>query len=138
MKTSVYDTPRIEWLDGAARFQVGGPINSALIALEHSVDLLLEVGVPRIQSHVSTLIDRLQSGAPAARLTLNSDLSPEHRSTFVNVTTGDLQRDDRLVKTLLARRVVVGRRGPGIRVAPHLHNSTGDVERFLALVRELA
>lgn len=138
MRTSVHDAPRLDWQAGASRFHVGGPINAALIALEHSTDLLQEVGVARIEAHVGTLIDRLAAGARDVGLTMNSDLSPAHRSTFVNVTTGDLTRDDRLVKALVARKVIVGRRGPGIRVAPHLHNSVGDADRFLALVRELA
>jgi selenocysteine lyase/cysteine desulfurase len=131
MKTSVYDVPRIDWLPGASRFHVGGPINAALIALEHSVDLLTEVGVPRIQEHVAGLLDLLRRNAERAGLRFNSDLTTARRSTFVNVTTGDRSRDDRVVEALLAQRIVVGRRGPGIRVAPHLHNSAADIERFL-------
>lgn len=135
MKTSVYDTPRIDWLPGAARFQVGGTINPALVALERSIDLILEVGVPRIAEHVESLVAALARGAESAGLRLNSDRSPAHRSTFINVTSGDVARDDRIVKALLAQRIIVGRRGPGIRVAPHLHNSLGDVERFVDAVR---
>lgn len=131
MKTSVYDAPRIDWLPGASRFHVGGPINAALIGLEHSIDLLTEVGIPRIEQHVSGLLDLLRDKATSAGLRLNSDLTAPHRSTFVNVTTGDSARDDRVVKALVARKIIVGRRGPGIRVAPHLHNSKADIERFL-------
>jgi kynureninase len=138
MKTSVYDAPRIEWSPGAARFHVGGPINAALIALEHSVDLLTEVGVPRIEAHVAGLLDTLASKAERSGLRLNSDLSASHRSTFVNVTTGDAARDDRVVKALVAQRIIVGRRGPGIRIAPHLHNSVSDIERLLDGVRAQA
>lgn len=130
--------PRIEWAAGAARFQVGGPINAALVALEHSVDLLLGTGVPAIFAHVSTLIDHLAANAARAGLQLKSDLRAPHRSTFVSVTTGSVDRDERLVNGLVARRVIVGVRGPGIRVAPHLHNAIEDVDRFLALVRALA
>lgn len=138
MKTSVYDAPHIEWLPGAARFQVGGTINAALIAMERSIDLLTEVGVPRIQAHVGTLLDALQSRAPHAGVRLNSDLSSAHRSTFVNVTTGDAARDDRIVKGLVAQGIIVGRRGPGIRIAPHLHNSVGDIERLMDALQRIA
>jgi cysteine desulfurase/selenocysteine lyase len=130
--------PRIEWAEGAGRFQVGGTINAALIALEHSIDLLLEIGVPAIFAHVSTLIDHLASNADRAGLQLKSDLREPHRSTFVSVTTGSGVRDEQLVKSLVAQRVIVGVRGPGIRVAPHLHNSIDDIDRFLALARDLA
>jgi cysteine desulfurase / selenocysteine lyase len=131
MRTSVYDAPRIDWLPGAARFQVGGPINPALVALEQSVDLLHEVGVPRIQAHVESLLAALERGLREAGFRFNSDRSAAHRSSFVNVTTGDLARDDRIVKALLEQQIVVGRRGPGIRVAPHLHNALEDIERFV-------
>lgn len=138
MKTSVYDAPHIEWAPGAARFHVGGPINAALIALEHSVDMLTDVGVPRIESHVHELLDVLASKAEASGLRLNSDRSSAHRSTFLNVTTGDAARDDRVVRALVAKRIIVGRRGPGIRVAPHLHNSAADIERLLEGIRAQA
>ncbi len=138
MRTSVYDAPRIDWHPGAARFQVGGPINPALVALERSVDLLQEVGVARIEAHVESLLAALERGLREAGFRFNSDRSPAHRSSFVNVTTGDLARDDRIVKALLQQRIVVGRRGPGIRVAPHLHNAVADVERFVAAARAVA
>lgn len=130
-------TSRIAWVAGAARFHVGGPINAALIALEQSVDLLMGIGIAAIQTHVGTLLDRLIDGAGAAGLTVMSDVRPPHRSTFMNVSTGDATRDERLVKALVDAGIVVGFRGPGIRVAPHLHNSFDDVDRFLARAREL-
>lgn len=136
--TAVTGTPRIEWAADARRFQVGGPINAALIALEHSVDLLLEIGVPAIFAHISTVIDHLTANAARAGLELKSDVRPQHRSSFLNVSTGSLARDERLTKALIAQGVIVGVRGPGIRVAPHLHNSTDDIDRFLTLARDLA
>ncbi|MEP7384382.1 MAG: aminotransferase class V-fold PLP-dependent enzyme [Gemmatimonadota bacterium] len=136
MKTSVNDAPHIEWLSGAARYNVGGTINPALIGLEHSLDLLMEVGIPRVQAHTNALVDVLHRGSESAGLRFNSDLTRGHRSAFVNVTTGDTARDERLVKTLVSQKVIVGRRGPGIRVAPHLHNSVADIERFLEIVRQ--
>jgi len=128
MRTSVFATPAMDWLPGADRFQVGGPINPALVALERSVDLLLEVGVARVQAHLDRLLDGLETMASAAGFQLNSDRSAAHRSGFLNLTTGDPTRDDRVVKALLAQRIVVGRRGPGIRIAPHLHNAMSDID----------
>lgn len=130
-------TSRVAWVPGAARFHVGGPINAALVALEHSVDVLQNVGIPAIASHVSTLLDRLVAGAGGAGLTVMSDVRPPHRSTFMSVSTGSAAGDERLVKALVADGVVVGFRGPGIRVAPHLHNSLDDIDHFLARAKTL-
>ncbi|MCC7242311.1 MAG: hypothetical protein IT180_10330 [Acidobacteria bacterium] len=47
-------------------------------------------------------------------------------------------RGKRASKALVNQKIVVGRRGAGIRVAPHLHNSVADIERFLETVRRTA
>jgi selenocysteine lyase/cysteine desulfurase len=131
MRTSVYDDPRPEFAPDATRFQVGGAPDPVLITLERSLELLLEAGPARIESHVSALLDRLLAGLPDAGLLPRSDLRPEHRSTVLSVTTGDRDRDDRLCRRLVERGVIVARRGPGIRVSPHLHNRPADIDRLL-------
>jgi selenocysteine lyase/cysteine desulfurase len=141
MANSVFDQPAIAWKPDASRFQVGGQADPALVALDRSVDLLLEVGVAAIQRHVTGLLDRLLAGLLGTGLHCRSSLVPEHRSTLVCLTTGDQDRDDRLTRALVARGVIVAHRGPGIRVAPHLHNRPSDIDRFLneahALLRSI-
>jgi cysteine desulfurase / selenocysteine lyase len=120
----------LPWSPDASRFHVGGQCDPALIALEPSVRLLLEVGAEAIAERLRVLLDRLLAGLPAA-LRAASDLAPEHRSGILSVTTGDPDRDDALVQGLAAAGVIVARRGDGIRIAPHWHTPEADIDRFL-------
>lgn len=137
MTTSVFGRPTIAWKPDASRFQVGGQADPALVALDQSVELLLEVGVPVIERHVKGLLDRLLAGLPDTGLRCLSNLAPENRSTLVCLTTGDRDRDTALTRGLVARGVIVAHRGPGIRVAPHLHNRPRDIDRLLTESRAI-
>lgn len=136
MRTSVYAAPPpvLEWAPDATRFAVGGAADPALMVLEKSVELLLEVGVAAIAEHTGSLIDRLTRGLDPSRVRLSSRMDAPSRSAIVSLTTGDRDRDSRLVRSLVADRVVVAQRGPGIRVSPHLYNSAADIDRLLGAV----
>ena len=124
----------LPWSPDATRFHVGGQCDPALIALEPSVDLLLELGAEAIADRLRALQDRLLAGLPAA-LRVASDLAPEHRSGILSVTTGDPDRDEALVQRLARAAVIVARRGEGIRIAPHWHTPEVDIDRFLEQAR---
>jgi selenocysteine lyase/cysteine desulfurase len=134
-QTSAPPSPRLEWNRDATRFQVGGPCDPTLITLEHSVELLLELGAGAIAAHLRRLQDRLIAGLPE-RLRVNSSLEPRDRSGILFLTTGSREQDDALVKGLTAAAVIVARRGDGIRVSPHWHNTPADMDRFLDVVTD--
>ncbi len=137
METSVHGAPKLAWAPGAARFSVGGRPDPVLIALEQSVDLLLELGVGAIAAHTTRLIDRLVAGARAAGVVVRSSAEPEHRSAIVSITTGDAARDEALVGELARREIIVARRGVGIRVSPHCYNTAEHIDRLLGGVAEV-
>lgn len=136
METSVQASPSFEWKRDASRFHVGGQCDPTLIVLERSVDLLLELGSEAIETHLRGLLDRLIAKLPAG-LQVASCLAPAHRSGILSVTTGSRERDDILASGLVAAGVIVARRGGGIRVAPHWHNTPGDIDRFLEVTRRV-
>jgi len=135
--TSVYAEPSFVWGEGARRFSVGAPADPALIALEPSIDLLLEVGLDRIAQHTEALAMAIADAASAIGLTVNSSVAPASRSAIASITTGSADRDARLVAGLVARGIVVARRGPGIRISPHLHNTANHVDRLIEALRAL-
>jgi cysteine desulfurase / selenocysteine lyase len=132
METPVQGTPRFEWKRDATRFHVGGQCDPTLIVLERSVDLLLEVGVKAIAATLRGLTDRLIANLPEG-LRVGSSLEPANRSGILSVTTGSSERDDALASRLVTAGVIVARRGNGIRVSPHWHNTAADIDRFLAV-----
>ena len=80
MATPVHGEPKLEWAAGAARFSVGGRPDPALIVLEQSVDLLLELGVAAIAVHTAGLIDRVLAGAAEAGVEVRSSTEPAIRA----------------------------------------------------------
>lgn len=134
VEATPFGAPEFRWAAGARRFAVGGAADPALIALEQSVDLLLEIGVERIADHTRAMIDRMVAGFTGLGLTVNTCLDRGARSSIVSVTTGDRTRDGRLTRALVADRIIVAERGPGIRVSPHIHTTAEGVDRFLAAI----
>lgn len=133
--TSVHACARLEWLGDATRFHVGGQCDPTLIALAGSVELLLEIGAGTIAATLRGLQDHLLAGLPEA-IRVNSSLKPEERSGILSITTGSAEKDDALVARSMAAGVIVARRGAGIRIAPHWHNTTADMDRFLEVVED--
>lgn len=134
MATSVHARPALVWAPDARRYSVGGASDPALMVLEASVDLLLEVGVGAIQRQIASLLGPMAAGLQAAGLTLNTRMDATPSPTFLSATTGDVDRDRRLVERLVADRIIVARRGPGIRISPHFYNSLADIERLIGAV----
>ena len=104
--------------------------------LDRSVELLLELGAGTIAAELRRLQDRLIAGLPE-RLRVNSSLEPKDRSGILSITTGSREEDnDALANGLTAAAVIVARRGDGIRVSPHWHNTPADIDRFLNVVND--
>lgn len=131
MEANPFQASEFRWADGARRFSVGGSADPALMALETSVDLILELGVDYIAEHTQAIIDRIVAGLMPLGLAVNSRLAPGCRSAIVSVTTGDRAIDRRLTASLVADRIVVAERGPGIRISPHVHTTPDAVDRLV-------
>ncbi|MEO8449915.1 MAG: aminotransferase class V-fold PLP-dependent enzyme [Gemmatimonadota bacterium] len=131
MATSVHATPAFVWHEDVMRYGPGAPPDPPLLVLEPSVDLLLEVGVGAIHSHTVELTDYAAAELAGRGFTLNTNLEAEHRSSILSFTTGTADGDETLTRSLVAQSVIVAKRGPGIRVSPHFHNSVADIDRLL-------
>ena len=79
------------------------------------------------------VLDQLLAGVRPLGVRVNSDLGA--RSSFLSLTTGSNSQDAALVRALAADRIIVAQRGPGIRVAPHLHTSPEQIDRAIDAVR---
>ena len=121
----------LDWKDTAERFQTGGFNMPTITAMHASLSLVGEVGPVRSAAHTATLVDRLAEGLTQMGYAIVSDLSPEHRSQIISFTSGDLERDKRLVSELEERKVSVVMRARGVRVSPYFYNTDEDVDRLL-------
>jgi cysteine desulfurase/selenocysteine lyase len=130
---------------GARRFEVGSVGYASCYAVDASLSLLSEVGVPAIEAHALALAGRLRTGMAELGLAVPRRAFGPEGSHIVTVgqlgagghgTTTDLLLT-RLSDHLAARDVVHTIRRGMLRFAFHLFNSDDDVDRVLELTREV-
>lgn len=116
----------LSWYDAARRFEVGTLPYQDLAGFCASVELLLEVGLERIERHVGGLIDtmlaRLQSITPAAR---------EKRAGILTLRL----KNAAVVSERLARSgIVCSLREGAIRLSPHFYSTDDDIARAMDIL----
>jgi selenocysteine lyase/cysteine desulfurase len=94
-----------------------------------TLSLFLELGVARIERHVRSLTDRLVGWAASRReVRLFTPAEPERRAGIVAFTMPGFEEAS---KRLRMAGVTHSVREGAIRLAPHFHNTLGEVETVL-------
>ena len=134
------DYQRSDWepARSARRFECGSPNMLGAMALEASLSLLEDVGMPQVeqalQERVQCLIDGLHR-VPGAHL--HSAVAREHRAGVVTFSLDGWQHQA-LFEQLKAHEVICAQRGAGIRLSPHFYTRPQVIEETLQLLRQLA
>lgn len=117
-----------EYREGARRFDVGERSNFILVPMVvRALEQLLEWTVEGIAEHIGELTDAI--GEIAGRHGLTAIPRDRRGPHLLGLEAGGGLPDD-LIPRLAERRVYIGRRGDSLRIAPHLHVTEGDLERF--------
>jgi len=124
-----------EYETGAMRFNMGERSNFMLTPMAiHGLERLNQWGAAAIAEYLSSLTDEIAEKAQAMGLKV---AHKAHRSPHMiglafpeGVPTG-------LPAALAERKIYVSVRGNSIRVAPHVYNDAGDVERLFAALKDL-
>ncbi|MGH9173574.1 MAG: aminotransferase class V-fold PLP-dependent enzyme, partial [Vicinamibacterales bacterium] len=77
---------RLDWRDGAARYQTGGLNQLGLTAMHASLSLVSRAGPEWTREHTLGLLDRLAEGVQQMGYAVASDLTREHRSQIMAFT----------------------------------------------------
>lgn len=118
-------------LADARRFEPGSPLLLGALGGAAAIELLLELGIPRIHAAALQLADLLIEGLRARGLRLLLPATRGLRSPIVTfIPPGGAAGVERTAAALLARRVACSRRAGGIRLAPHAFNTEEDLARF--------
>ncbi|PWB71216.1 hypothetical protein C3F09_08130 [candidate division GN15 bacterium] len=128
-----YDRP---YFDSARRFETASYPALSISGMKESVKIFQMLGIRNIQRHNHALIDRLASylkGNPYYRIT--ASMEPKHRSSIFTFACNDLVA---LHRFLLERKIILVRREGSIRVAVHLFNDDGDIDRLIRALGEFA
>lgn len=139
MVEALGDYDRADWMPAstARRFEPGSPNTLAQHALSASLELLLEVGLGRIQEalqqRTAYLIQSL-GALPGARLL--SPATPERRAGIVTFSFAGID-SQWLYQRLMQAGVVCAARGGGVRWSPHFYTSQQVLDRALGILRGL-
>ncbi len=139
MVEALGDYDRADWMPAstARRFEPGSPNTLAQHALSASLELLLEVGLGRIQEalqqRTAYLIQSI-GALPGARLL--SPATPERRAGIVTFSFAGID-SQWLYQRLMQAGVVCAARGGGVRWSPHFYTSQEVLDRALGILRDL-
>jgi selenocysteine lyase/cysteine desulfurase len=113
----------------ARRFDSGTPPVPSLYPGVAGMELVMEVGVPAIETHVRRLADRLLAGLDELGATVVTPRGEREYGPLICVLSTD---PNALVGALASDRIVVSTRDSSVRISLHLYNVEEDVDRILA------
>ena len=124
---------RDEYRDGARRFDMGEFPQFVLAPMAiAALTQILAWGVGRIEATLTTLTERVaQLAAESGYSVLPSRDRAAH---MIGMRPGAIPAD--LPTALADAKVFVSIRGDSIRVAPHVYNEPGDIDRLFAVLRQ--
>jgi len=125
----------LEPLEDARRFELGSLAFCSVDACNHSLALLCELGVPRIEQHIrhvqQVLIDWVESREDVEMV---SDLDPKRRSGILAFRVPD---PEALHTAFHSAGITISVREGAIRVSVHAFNNHGDMERLISVAEEV-
>ncbi len=131
-----FDWERYQPRRDAMRMMTGTPSIPAYHAALAGLDIIAEVGIPRIRkksqamtAHLLELVDRYGFRSIASR-------DPEHLAGTVAVDVPDAKQVARALKA--GDFVIDYRPGVGIRISPHFYNTMDEVDRIMAEMARIA
>lgn len=129
-----FDVTRFEYADGARRFEGGTPSVAAVYAGRAGIDIVAEIGVPRIRSRQIELLGTVIEEARRRGLRPRLPGSPERLAGILTIPSGDPQA---VVAALAQRGVIVDSRPGIVRLSPYFYNTPDDCVRVVEAIAEL-
>jgi selenocysteine lyase/cysteine desulfurase len=127
----------LDWHPDARRYESGGPNWIGAAAVGTSLGIVEEIGIDAASAQAVRVASRVLDGLADLPVEVVTDLDPTHRSQILAFTTGSADRDKALVQELRRRKVYVGKRNLGVRVACHFWNTLEDADRLVDALGEL-
>jgi selenocysteine lyase/cysteine desulfurase len=118
-----FDPRSVRWHDDARRFEQGTPALAAVHAQLGGLEIIEEIGIPRIREVTAALTEDLIAAAADRGLRPRVAASPAQRSAIVGLPSADPHAD----VARLARRGVIADARPGlVRLSPFFYNTPED------------
>ena len=109
------------------RLEPGNPSMVSVLFLSRALDVLLGLGIERIEAHVLDLANEIASGLEARGLRVISPKARDRRSGNTCFSVSDARA---LMHALAEMQVQVWGEYGRVRISGHIYNSTADLERL--------
>ncbi|WLD94762.1 aminotransferase class V-fold PLP-dependent enzyme [Alkalihalobacillus sp. AL-G] len=130
-----FDIKQVKYAQGARRFDSGTPAMMNGFAANSALEVILDVGIDRIEAHLKELSEHTYQQAIRYGMTVKSPASPTDRGSMIAVLTPNAPEVE---KQLKEQNIIVSARNDVIRIAPHFYNTKEDINCALqALEKDL-
>jgi cysteine desulfurase/selenocysteine lyase len=119
-----------EWNRGVLAWETGTGPSALIHGLEASLQLLTETGVSRIANHLEQLTDQLCDRMQGLNYQIISSRSRSEKSQIVCIRHKGGLSSMALYSHLKGRGIITAPRGDRLRVAPHLYNTSEEIDEF--------
>ncbi len=123
-----FDQP---WNSGALAWETGTGPAALIHGLHASLELLKGVGVQKAAAYLEELTDYLCERLPEKRYEVVSSRLPGEKSQIVCIRHLDGKTAMELYGYLMTRNIVTAPRGNRLRIAPHLYNTSQEVDELI-------
>lgn len=120
----------------ATRFEEGSYNSVGLYGLKAAIELLLEVGISNIKTHILQITEDLIQGLDAKGYRVITPTLNSERAGIV-VFESDRHTPEELFEMLNSKNIITAERGSGLRVSPHFYNTESEIKQLLDVLPEL-
>ncbi len=120
----------------ATRFEEGSYNSVGLYGLKAAIELLLDIGISTIEAHILELTEHLMTGLKAKGYRVVTPRADSERAGIV-IFESNQHTPAEIYEMLHAENIITAERGSGVRVSPHLYNTTSEIERLLEVLPNL-
>jgi selenocysteine lyase/cysteine desulfurase len=119
----------------AGRWESGSMNIGGISALGASIELLLDIGIDKLEKRVLELTDHVCERARQAGIDVFSSRQPGEASGIVSLLApgGVAPRD--LVRRCRDAGIVINQRAGRLRVSPHVYNTIEEIERLIEVIK---
>ena len=120
----------------ATRFEEGSYNSVGLYGLNAAIELLLEVGISTIETHILQLTIGLIEGLESKGYRVITPKANSERAGIV-VFESDQYTPAELYELLHEQKIITAERGSGLRVSPHFYNTGSEITHLLEVLPEM-
>jgi selenocysteine lyase/cysteine desulfurase len=123
-----FDATHLDFGEGAGRFNTGTPPVLAAFVARGGMDLIAEVGVPRIQDRIEQLSRYTIAEVQARGLELASPTDVRRKGSNTAIRVDDSHAAEVF---LMERNIIASARGDVVRLAPHFFSTETEIDSAL-------